>query len=278
MSDSKRAAEDFCDHFGIRPTRVDRDLLIAVGQAFARLPYENITKLLKKHAAEPGAQRRRLPAEVLRDHVSLGAGGTCFALTELFAVVLHRFGYQAWPVLCDTRHRAANHCALIVGDAQQGLMLLDPGYLLHEPVSLPQAGGPGEKMHGPTRLVLSGESGGHRVFDLHTYDTWRYRFRAAAVSPPEFEAAWDASFDWTMMDNIHLCAAHEQGYAYVHGGKLRLRDATSKQTLNIRGNEPAAVAERFGMDEDLVRRAYELVERARQAASDHAPHREGDGE
>lgn len=252
----KAAAEAFVDHFGIVPKAADRDLLVALGAAFARLPYENLTKLLRKFEREAGEDPRRLPAEVVSDHLALGAGGTCFSLTRLFSAVLARFGYSSRPVLCDMRHRPDNHCALLV-ESEEGPLLLDPGYLIHEPVLLRE----GALNKPDSRLVRAAEGS----FDLTTYGAFRYRLKTAEVDDSHFDRVWRASFDWTMMNDVHITSAEEDGYAYVHGHKVRLNRCGSKENLNIRGTEAEALAARFGFDRALVERAYALVRAAREA-------------
>jgi len=258
----KTAAEAFVDHFKILPKRADRDLLVALGAAFATLPYENLTKLIRKYETEAGGDRRRLPNTVVGEHVALGAGGTCFALTRLFSAVLERFGYTSRPVLCDTRHRQDHHCALVVDD-ERGPLLLDPGYLLSEPIPLQE--GALDKPN--SRLVCAGEG----AFDLITYGATRYRLKTAAVDEAHFNAVWQASFDWTMMNDIYLCRAEDKGYAYVHGHKVRLNRGESKETLNIRGHEASALGDRFGLDGALVGQAYALVAAARDARKKETP-------
>jgi arylamine N-acetyltransferase len=251
-----RASETFLDHFGIVPRRADRALVEELGAAFANLPYENLTKLIKKHRVPPGAERRRQPAEVVRDHLELGAGGTCFALSRLFAEVLDRVGVCSFPVLCDASRRPAQHCALIVILAGEP-HLLDPGYMLHRPLPLDGERGEGEAVR------LGREAGSGQGFHLHTYGVHRYSFTLDAVPRDRFERVWDASFDWTMMNGVHLCAPHRNGYAYVHGSKLRYTTAEGKTNLNLRGREGVEIERSFGLAPQLVHEAYAVVAEAR---------------
>jgi hypothetical protein len=164
---------------------------------------------------------------------------------------------KSHAVLCDTRHRAASHCAVVV-DVAERPHLVDPGYLVFEPLALP-TGSP-VTLRGPCELRrVPGVDG---VFELYTYGVCRYRLQARPVEQAHFLGVWDASFDWPMMNGVHLTALRsEGGYAYLHGHKLRLRSAEAKQTLNIRGDEARAIEERFGLDPQLVRDAYNLVGR-----------------
>lgn len=128
----------FRRHFGLSasragPAREVRD----VARAFARIPYENLTKILAvaRAGGAAGAPPRRGPATVLAEHVAFGAGGTCFSLTALLLDLLRAAGHEAVPVLADRRYGPDTHCAVLVtldGDPH----LLDPGYLITDPVPL----------------------------------------------------------------------------------------------------------------------------------------------
>lgn len=258
--DERPAAEAFLDHCGIVPRGPDRDLMHELGVAFSRLPYENLTKLIKKHSLPPGPERRRLPQEVITDHLAHGTGGTCFALTRLFSAVLERLCLASFPVLCHARHRRDGHCALVVlldGDPH----LVDPGYLVHEPLPLTGDG----VASGAARVVAADRDDG--TFELFTHDVLRYRFHLEPVSVARFEAVWDDSFEWTMMNGLHLCVPRDGGYAYLHNHKLCLRGGASRANLNIRGHELEELAQRFGIAETVSGQALSLLAEARSRQS-----------
>src|ERR1700722_19167084 len=87
-------------------TKPPVELLGEVAQAFARLPFENLTKIIKDAEAGRVEEARRAPAEVLADHWTLGAGGTCFALTATMLHLVRALGWQAQPILADRRYGA----------------------------------------------------------------------------------------------------------------------------------------------------------------------------
>jgi hypothetical protein len=249
-----RAADIFCDHFAIRTRGRDEEVLADVGASLARLPYENLTKLIKKQRFPAGPERRRLPSEVMTDHLAVGAGGTCFALTRLVGEVLARLGIDSWPVLCDTPHRPANHCASVVLCAGREY-LLDPGYLVFAPVALDE---PGDRSG---RLQL--RTVAPDVVELWTFGKLRYRLHRQPASPAVLEAAWDASFDWTMMRGAHLCVPNGDGYAYMHNRTLCLRGGSERGNVSLKGREGAELARRFGLRETVVSEAFAVVDRLR---------------
>ncbi|MFH1131397.1 MAG: arylamine N-acetyltransferase [Pseudomonadota bacterium] len=258
---SNKVADTFFDRFGILPKESSQDFLWEIGEAFSHLPFENLTKLLKKHRGLPNAEWRRMPDEVLADHLSLGTGGTCFALTNFFQTVLRTAGYYCRPVMCDMRNEKNVHCAVII-QLKQSLLLMDPGFLLHQPILL-QPGRTSECNTGVADVRLVGDPTG-KTYELFTGDTWRYRMKIAEVPPEKFLSFWDASFNWGMMNGIHLSRAVDGGYTYVHGNKLRLQKRQTKENLNIRGIEEQVIAERFGIDPKVVKQAYALVKGIRQ--------------
>ena len=60
----------FLSHFGLaRPREPGADFLEAVARAFARLPYENLTKIIRHTEEGDPVRARRDPGQVLGDHV-----------------------------------------------------------------------------------------------------------------------------------------------------------------------------------------------------------------
>lgn len=98
----------FLKQFGLRADTEPHQLLREVATAFARLPYENLTKIIKGHELANPAQARRLPEEVVRDHLAFGTGGTCFSLT---ATLLHLVGQSqiCWAEDSFGRWRVCGH-------------------------------------------------------------------------------------------------------------------------------------------------------------------------
>src|SRR5579871_1983834 len=125
----------FLAHFRIDPTAQPDLLLRKVATAFAELPYENLTKIIKEAATGRPEAARRGPGEVIGDHIALGTGGTCFSLTATLLHLIRELGWEAQPLLADRPYGPDTHCALAVWIDQQP-HLIDPGFLLTEPVPL----------------------------------------------------------------------------------------------------------------------------------------------
>jgi arylamine N-acetyltransferase len=136
----------FLRHFGLAADAPPEVLLRRVTSAFAQLPYENLTKILKEASTGSREAARRSPVEVISDHVQLGTGGTCFSLTATLLHLLRELGWQAEPIIADRPYGSDSHCALLVWIEGQP-HLVDPGYLITEPIPLPH--------HQPRRIATS---------------------------------------------------------------------------------------------------------------------------
>ncbi len=242
-----RAARAFLDRLE-RPDRLDYILA-----RFSALPYENLTKLIKR--ADAGSQRR-LPDEVLADHDRYGAGGTCFALTYFLGEILEQAGFQWEYLLADRSYMTAAHSALAVRiDGRR--YLADPGYLLDHPLALDQTQAvrvpaPGEELL--LEPAADGESwtlytvnGAHRKF--------RYRLHSATVSESDFIDRWTDSFDWPMMDSLVLCSITREARHYLRDVHYHRVGANERFQSEVDPLQGTLLRDAFGIDPELFERA-----------------------
>lgn len=129
-----RGREIFLGHFKLPSGDPDIDMLSRIVECYSNLPYENLTKIIKKFTAPSPDERLRGPVEVMTGYVNDRTGGTCFSLTYCLGSMLASAGYRSYPVMADMK-RPNIHCALVVELGGRRL-LVDPGYLLGEPVEL----------------------------------------------------------------------------------------------------------------------------------------------
>jgi arylamine N-acetyltransferase len=253
--------EGFLRHFGIAGDGPPRRLLGETTAAFARLPYENITKILKHAACGTPEEARRSPAEVLADHQAWGAGGTCFALTSTLLRLMRALGWRAEAILADRPYGPDTHCALVVWI--EGVPhLVDPGYLIVDPLPL-EPGGDRAFTTGRGRLALSPDPAGERI-GLATIRggarTHRLTYKLVPVDRARFHRAWDASFGWEMMRYPLLVRATESGHVYVRGSMLQIRRGDSVDRTRVPEREWAArVGAEFRMAPALLARALSIL-------------------
>ena len=256
--EGKDAARLFLSHFRIRRSDPDMGLLRQVVRRFAEIPYENITKIIKFNRHGSWEERLRRPAEVMEDHVALAAGGTCFSLTEALGAILRELGFDCLYRMADMRYGEDIHCNLVVIlDGER--YLVDPGYLLSEPVKIPDSGS--VTVTTPFNNVrIEPADGGH---DLFTSDRggekWRYKMKEADVSDERFKEHWIRSFSFNMMNSILITKATKEGHLYLRNRHFRRASLQSKETMKIREDYDMRLQELFGIDGAPVREALVIL-------------------
>ena len=251
----------FNHQFSIVKRPPDLNLLEQILTHFSNIPYENLSKIikLKKHWGQSSIIR--LPEEVMEGHIVSKLGGTCFSLTFLLQTILTNHGYSCYPVMADMRRGKNEHCALIV-QLQGTHYLVDPGYLLNQPMAI-------DKDH--PRLYKTDISGIELVshpeigsFDLYTFDSngrkWRYRFMDRPVSHDEFLSHWLSSFYWQSMHGICLTKFEEDKMIYIHQTFMRETDSWGKRNFNIKHSMHATIQRIFGIDPEWVEEALAALE------------------
>lgn len=276
----------FLGHFHLERREPSGPFLREIVRAFARIPYENLTKIIKYDACRDPRAARRFPSEVMRDHAAWGTGGTCFSLTATLLHLLRASGFEAEPILADRPYGENTHCALLVrGD--EGYALLDPGYLILRPIPLETLFRPASSPGSPppetvvatgfNDLVLVPHPSGEKL-DLETAQdgkrVHRITFKLRPADPGEFLAAWDASFEWDMMRAPVLTRVVDSRQLYLHETRLQVRERCGVRRTKLPLDAlPSAVAETFGLAPGIARRAIEVLVRTGEVRP--GPTREG---
>jgi arylamine N-acetyltransferase len=263
MLGDRDAKTIFMAHFRIPGGDADLDMLRGIVSCYANIPYENLTKIIRKFTAERNEDRRRGPVEVVSGYIENHTGGTCFSLTFCLGSILTRAGYRCYPVMADMK-RPNVHCALVVRiDGRK--YIVDPGYLLGEPVELTGAvvrlttsfGNVELRPRSATRYDLFTVTGGERK--------WRYRVRLNPVSQRLFMRYWQESFNLPMMNSLQLTRLTKDGHLYIRNHHLRLRRPDGKVNENIRSRLESRIETEFGIPGDITAEARELIERMKQS-------------
>ena len=259
------ALDLFVRHFRIDRAAPPSALLEAIATAFARLPYENLTKIVKDDREGRAARSRRAPYEVVAEHAKLGTGGTCFSLTATLVHLLRALGWRAEPILADRRYGEDTHSALVV-DIDGVPHLLDPGYLIVRPI--PLVCGASEDACVRTafnEVVLRSRDDGDRV-ELHTRQsgnsTYRLTFKTEPAAPDRFLAAWDASFDWDMMRYPLLTRVAGDRQLYLQDRRFQVRTCDAVERGDIARDELVSRIEaEFGIARHVVGAALDVLAR-----------------
>lgn len=254
---------DFLRASNIDPKQPPLELLTAVATAFARLPFENLTKILKKARASRIEEARRFPSEVLGDHWALGTGGTCFALTATLLYLVRALGWQAEPILADRRYGPDTHSALLVW-LDGGPHLLDPGYLILRPLPIPTK----DDLTIATpfnQLILKPREAGGKV-ELHTVSreqaAYRLTYKARPVDAGEFLHAWDISFDQDMLRYPVLSRVSGGRQIYLQKNNLLIRGQDATQRAEVSAEQVSReISRTFGIDARIVAEALAHLQR-----------------
>jgi arylamine N-acetyltransferase len=248
-------------HYGLLPDGPPRQTLSRVVAAFARLPYENVTKIIKRAECGSAEKARRYPEEVIRDHMDWGAGGTCFSLTSALLYLVRSLGWKAEYILADRRYGQDTHCALLVwiDDVPH---LLDPGFLIIDPIPLP-AGGDSEFRTAFNSLILTPSVDRNQI-SLSTVRRgarmYRLTYKTSPVDAGEFFKAWDASFDWDMMRYPLLTRTVASSQIYLKGSRLQVNNADSAERMEISEDDLIArIASEFNIHPSVVMRAISIL-------------------
>jgi len=260
----------FVERFHVAIEGSPREVLSSAARAFARIPYENLSKIVKRDREGSARSAFRSPLEVLQDHLDSGAGGTCFSLTAALLHLLRALGFEAEPLLADRPYGPDTHCAVrVVLDGVPHLV--DPGYLVVEPVPLvaPRVGESGQVRVETSfnEVLLTARDGGARV-DLETVQggsrVRRLAFRTLPADASQLVKAWEASFGWDMMRYPLLTRIRQRDGAqvYLQGTHLqvRTRSGVERRVVPI-DSLPAVVEEELGVRSGLAREALEVLSR-----------------
>ena len=264
------ALDLFLRHFGLDLRAPRAELLRDVIRHFARMPYENLTKILRHDSEGDDARALRTPHIVVGDHARQGTGGTCFSLTWTLLDLLRSLGWRADPILADRRYGENTHCALLVWVddvphlADPGPHLVDPGFLIVDPVPIDVRRT--VRIETAFNEVLLEPTEGGSKLDLSTVQSgqtvYRLTLKLRPVDDDEFRRVWESSFDWDMMRYPLLSRVDRDRQLYVHGSRFQTRAIDRVDRIDLpRSAWVDRIASDFGIDPRLIGDALRVLER-----------------
>ncbi len=258
---SSQILQRFLIRCGINQSEDRASLVYRVAEAFSRIPYENLTKIIKTDAMVTPSSSMRYPDELISDYLKWGTGGTCFSLTAAVIAIYNALGIEAHPVLADRYYGPDTHCGLIMVQPK-GLLLLDPGYLLFTPVLLPRLQ-PVTVHTGYNSVELVPLNNGEKV-EFHTVvkgnRKMRLVYKIRPVDAMTFARAWEESFKWEMMTYPVLTRVSAGEHQYLQGRKLAVRSAggTRREELSVQ-MQFDYIAQKMGIHRDIVSKALGVI-------------------
>lgn len=257
----KASVRQFLNYFDIKERAPGMPLLVDVLTHYAKLPYENISKIVKLHKNYIAVDRIRLPDEVIEDHLAYHLGGTCFSLTFTLQTILTQLNFVCYPFIAHMNNRPNSHCALVVllNDKKY---LVDPGYLLNRPMQLDKDSVKLYRTeHTGIELLFKQDE---ETYHLYTFDQnnvkWRYQFQDKPLTLNEFLHFWSDSFYWAGMRAICLTQVKPDGMVYVNKNFV--------QVQNLHGKKKGHVEDIHRLVNEIFHIAPEWVEHAQSAIPD----------
>ena len=246
----------FMDHFSLSQKRPMLKFLQEIIERFASIPYENLSKIIKLNTLWDAETKIRLPEEIIDEHIALHLGGTCFSLTFFLQTILTLNDFLCYPVMADMRAGRNIHCCVVV-ILEGKKYLVDPGYLLHQPMEInPEKPKLYRTEFTGVELRYDPQS---RYYNLFTFDEnetqWRYRFQDTPTPPDEFLHHWYDSFWKPTLHGILLTKVTKDGRIYIHKAFMRETTFHGKWNTNIKKNYHAAIHDIFGIDPQLIEQA-----------------------
>jgi len=207
-----------------------------------------------------------LSAEVLRDHLDAGFGGTCYSLTAFMESLLSLSGFDARRFTADMPAGKDMHSALMVARDDK-LFLVDPAFLLDEPLPLPDEAGRSARIgnisverlpEGRIEVYSDAPEGGRKL---------RYAFGMQPCGEERFVERWLDSFNWSTNRSLLIAKRSGGGLIYMHESHLRVtnRDG-SVVKANLKDAVGAGAAERFGLPADAVEKAHAIAQKRKKEA------------
>ena len=265
----------------------------------SNITYENLTKIIRLEQTGSATGARKLDDSDQNDIDSWMGGGTCFSMTWHMYQALTDMGFKPRLVMGHKRKERNIHCALILPDPDPSTpslrlsaqddtalhaplsslvsslssnsYLLDPGYLIFDPLQmpLPQPFGTGEAFFplspNCVRLVRP---------TLESMELWtggagapmklRFEYPVEGVSVEEFKHHWNESFYREMMTYPVLNRLdREKGIQYYYQkGNLVVRSSTGSQMKRI---EPAdrvqTLSDIFKLSPSIIEQALQILEK-----------------
>lgn len=269
----------------------------------SNITYENLTKIIRLEQTGSATGARKLDDSDQNDIDSWMGGGTCFSMTWHLYQALTDMGFKPRLVMGHKRKERNIHCALILPDPDDSVVtpgqlfstnvtptsvpgsplsslvsslssnsyLLDPGYLIFDPLPmpLPQPFGAGEAFFplspNCVRLVRP---------MLESMELWtggagapmklRFEYPVEGVSVEEFKHHWNESFYREMMTYPVLNRLdREKGVQYYYQkGNLVVRSSSGSQMTRI---DPAdrvqTLSDIFKLSPSIIEQALQILEK-----------------
>jgi arylamine N-acetyltransferase len=248
---------------GVAPPSVE--LLDSLIAAYTRLvPWESAFRIARRARTTDPAARPRWPAEFWQDALDRGGGGTCFESNYAFFTLLQTVGYEGNLTINNMGDRVGCHTAIIL-KIERERWLVDVGIPLY--VSIPVDPNAPARRTSPFHVYTlspAGTGSFEVVRDNHP-SPYVYTLIDRPVDDQAFRAAITADYgeNGLFLDRLIITKVIQgQQWRFNSGDPpFHLEKFVNGRRTNypLVGDIPAAIANHFEMDVDVVRIAFTAV-------------------
>ena len=220
-----------------------------------KIPYENVSKIHR--LVKPKLERPREPKTVLSEHLENKYGGTCFSLVNLLVNALKMEGIKAYPVKADIHRRTFPHFFCIIS-YQSELYLVDPGYLINDPVLLTGESIPSHPNSPINFEITMNEKGKYTLKTIAGgVKKDRYSFSIQPVDDDEFMLYWTKSFDY--IKDIVASMTINNKFIYINGDYVQVRSEGNVEKYNSEEKALEYLRVYFNLEKEYVQEAKRIL-------------------
>ncbi len=257
MSRSELPVEEILESLDLSRAEPGIGFLEALFARFnARVPFETASKIVREAEIADPAGKPRWPSVFWSEHLELGAGDTCFARVAAFDALLTDLGFATSKVLGRVLAKF-DHAALLVNWKGEK-WICDVGFPL--PALLRAAEGEVETGLAGLRVTLTARGWRVELLGGVPEGPRELEIFAAPVTQDAFVELWRKTFhpDSRFLTSVDLRTQSESRVLSFSRGEVRVDDLHSRLRVPLTGSRPARLAELFGIDQQLLARAFGL--------------------
>jgi arylamine N-acetyltransferase len=230
-----------------------------------RVPWESVSRIVKRHTTPETAKCPRWPQEFWTEALARGTGGTCFENNLAFFTLLTTLGFEGYLTSNDMLATRACHTASIIF-LQGQKVLVDVAIPLHcaLPIQRDKATKRSTRFH--NYIVRPCGEGRFEIERSHHPKRNIFTLIDRPIPPAEYQAAVERDYEKTgfFLDRVILVKIIDDKLWRFSSAekpdKLEALGKTSRQEkLLAPGEVSHLVAEQFGIAEDLVAAALSYV-------------------
>jgi arylamine N-acetyltransferase len=224
------------------------------GRFNARVPFETASKILRDADVSDPAEKPRVPDVFWSDFLESGTGGSCYARVAAFDALLSSLGFSTRKALGRVQ-LDFDHAALFVA-LGGGEWIADVGFPL--PALLPAGGGEVETEIAALSAARTDRGIGVRFLSGVPEGPRRLEIFRDAVSDDEFAERWRKTFrpDSKFLASVSVQRRDGPRVLTFARGEVRVDDLHSRTRIPLFGDRPRRLAGIFGIDEEVLRRAF----------------------